>query len=278
MAHIAALTAEFDDIVAATTDGNSDDEHDPEGSTLAFERARVSALAQPRTRIPGGGRTCGGPSRRWHLRPLRSVWNCTAARTSRGTAGCPYVRAVPDPTGVRCEAGYPPSTTLNATVRCTRGWRFRKRSYHPDDRLEPSVLDPLSEVRSRERLSCDGGYGSTTVQPRRRSSTARCSEAMSRSTCSRGYRRHVGTSTDFPASDSGSRSRSKRTSASVRVNFPAAWRCVKPIGPRASRKSLCPASCNRVSSSCTCLAEAGGPCCCPNAMASSLADPCDATA
>ena len=44
MAHIAALTAEFDDIVAATTDGNSDDEHDPEGSTLAFERARVSAL------------------------------------------------------------------------------------------------------------------------------------------------------------------------------------------------------------------------------------------
>jgi DnaK suppressor protein len=44
MAHIAALSAEFDDIVAATTDGNSDDEHDPEGSTLAFERARVSAL------------------------------------------------------------------------------------------------------------------------------------------------------------------------------------------------------------------------------------------
>jgi DnaK suppressor protein len=44
MAHVAALTAEYDDVVAATTDGNSDDEHDPEGSTLAFERARVSAL------------------------------------------------------------------------------------------------------------------------------------------------------------------------------------------------------------------------------------------
>jgi DnaK suppressor protein len=43
-AHIDALAAEFDDIVAATADGNSDDEHDPEGSTLAFERARVSAL------------------------------------------------------------------------------------------------------------------------------------------------------------------------------------------------------------------------------------------
>lgn len=44
MAHIAALTAEFDDIVAGTADANSDDEHDPEGSTLAFERARVAAL------------------------------------------------------------------------------------------------------------------------------------------------------------------------------------------------------------------------------------------
>jgi DnaK suppressor protein len=44
IAHIEALTAEIDGIVAATADGNSDDEHDPEGSTLAFERARVSAL------------------------------------------------------------------------------------------------------------------------------------------------------------------------------------------------------------------------------------------
>jgi DnaK suppressor protein len=44
MAHIAALRAEFDDIVAGAAESNSDDEHDPEGSTLAFERARVSAL------------------------------------------------------------------------------------------------------------------------------------------------------------------------------------------------------------------------------------------
>jgi DnaK suppressor protein len=44
LAHIASLAAEFDDIVAGTIGGNSDDEHDPEGSTLAFERARVSAL------------------------------------------------------------------------------------------------------------------------------------------------------------------------------------------------------------------------------------------
>ena len=44
MARIAALSAELDDIVAATADANVDDEHDPEGSTIAFERARVSTL------------------------------------------------------------------------------------------------------------------------------------------------------------------------------------------------------------------------------------------
>jgi RNA polymerase-binding transcription factor DksA len=44
LARIAALTAEFDDIVASTVDSNSDDEHDPEGSTIAFERSRVTTL------------------------------------------------------------------------------------------------------------------------------------------------------------------------------------------------------------------------------------------
>jgi DnaK suppressor protein len=50
MVRIAALTAELSDIVAATADANVDDEHDPEGSTIAFERARVSTLlSQGRT-------------------------------------------------------------------------------------------------------------------------------------------------------------------------------------------------------------------------------------
>ena len=44
VARIAALIAELDDIDAATVDANADDEHDPEGSTIAFERARVSTL------------------------------------------------------------------------------------------------------------------------------------------------------------------------------------------------------------------------------------------
>jgi DnaK suppressor protein len=44
IARIAALTLEFDDVVAGASDANTDDEHDPEGSTIAFERARASAL------------------------------------------------------------------------------------------------------------------------------------------------------------------------------------------------------------------------------------------
>lgn len=41
---IASLTRSFDDIVQANENANTDDEHDPEGSTIAFERAQVSAL------------------------------------------------------------------------------------------------------------------------------------------------------------------------------------------------------------------------------------------
>ncbi|HEY7947863.1 MAG TPA: TraR/DksA C4-type zinc finger protein [Acidimicrobiales bacterium] len=41
---IEAMTADFDGIVLAATDMNGDDEHDPEGSTVAYERAQVAAL------------------------------------------------------------------------------------------------------------------------------------------------------------------------------------------------------------------------------------------
>ena len=43
---LADLEASFDEIVAASRDTNADDEHDPEGSTIAFERAQVVALRQ----------------------------------------------------------------------------------------------------------------------------------------------------------------------------------------------------------------------------------------
>jgi DnaK suppressor protein len=39
-----ALVADYDGIVTASADANADDEHDPEGATIAFERAQVGAL------------------------------------------------------------------------------------------------------------------------------------------------------------------------------------------------------------------------------------------
>ena len=52
LAQIAALTAEFDEVVAASASSNADDEHDPEGTTIAFERQQVVALLdQARARL-----------------------------------------------------------------------------------------------------------------------------------------------------------------------------------------------------------------------------------
>lgn len=44
LARLRAMTAEYEGIVDGSVDTNTDDEHDPEGSTIAFERARVAAL------------------------------------------------------------------------------------------------------------------------------------------------------------------------------------------------------------------------------------------
>jgi DnaK suppressor protein len=76
LAQIAALTREFDGVVEASRAANVDDEHDPEGATIAFERQQVAALIeQARRRLDdveaalarreagGYGRceSCGGP-------------------------------------------------------------------------------------------------------------------------------------------------------------------------------------------------------------------------
>ena len=41
---LAGLTGDFDEVVAASRDTNADDEHDPEGATIAFERSQLAAL------------------------------------------------------------------------------------------------------------------------------------------------------------------------------------------------------------------------------------------
>ena len=94
---IGALTAEFDEIVAGSADSNADDEHDPEGSTIAFERAQTAALlAEARAyleeldraaaRLDAGSywtcARCGGPigAARLLARPAtRTCISCAAA-------------------------------------------------------------------------------------------------------------------------------------------------------------------------------------------------------
>lgn len=43
---LASLTGDYDAVVEASRDTNADDEHDPEGSTIAFERSQLGALAR----------------------------------------------------------------------------------------------------------------------------------------------------------------------------------------------------------------------------------------
>jgi DnaK suppressor protein len=68
LAQIAALSAEFDEVVAASASSNADDEHDPEGQTIAYERAQLAASAD---------------SARHHLREV----DAAAARLAAGTYG-----------------------------------------------------------------------------------------------------------------------------------------------------------------------------------------------
>ena len=43
---IESLRREFDQVVEASASSNADDEHDPEGATIAFERQQVVALLE----------------------------------------------------------------------------------------------------------------------------------------------------------------------------------------------------------------------------------------
>lgn len=96
-----ALVREFDHLVEVARDANADDEHDPEGATLGYERAQVSALiAQARAQLDdveaaqqrltdgsyGRCAVCGGPvgEERLAARPTaRECVRCAAARATR---------------------------------------------------------------------------------------------------------------------------------------------------------------------------------------------------
>lgn len=93
VARIAALTAARDEVVAASEGSNADDEHDPEGATIAFERQQVvallrqaqdsleqadAALARSAAGEDGNCETCGGPIGAERLEARPSATTCIA--------------------------------------------------------------------------------------------------------------------------------------------------------------------------------------------------------
>lgn len=99
---LAALTADFDDVVAASRDTNADDEHDPEGATIAFERSQVGALiasAQEQLRevaaaearmaagTYGSCESCGGEIAPARLEARPTARTCIGCASRAGRAG-----------------------------------------------------------------------------------------------------------------------------------------------------------------------------------------------
>ena len=96
-AQIEALTREFDEVVSASRASNADDEHDPEGATIGFERAQLSALLeQSRARLVeldralervaagtyGVCEACGQPIAAGRLEARPTARTCVACATS----------------------------------------------------------------------------------------------------------------------------------------------------------------------------------------------------
>ena len=95
-AQIASLDADFATIVEASAEVATDDEHDPEGATIAFERAQVDAIrTQAIRRLAdldhaleqlsqgryGVCETCGGPIGAERLEARPSARTCISCAT-----------------------------------------------------------------------------------------------------------------------------------------------------------------------------------------------------
>ena len=102
LAQLAGLRRGFQETVDAFVDSNADDEHDPEGSTIAFERSQLTTLIrqaerhlddieEARIRVASGRyglcETCGQPvsAARLDARPVaRTCIECAARSGGRG--------------------------------------------------------------------------------------------------------------------------------------------------------------------------------------------------
>jgi RNA polymerase-binding transcription factor DksA len=93
LTRLASLTGDHEAMVAASLDTNADDEHDPEGHTIAFERSQIGALVrQVRHHVAeveaalgrvedgtyGACEQCGGPIGEARLEALPATRTCIA--------------------------------------------------------------------------------------------------------------------------------------------------------------------------------------------------------
>ena len=100
-ARVESLSADVEAIVSAAEGTNGDDEHDPEGATVAFERARTTALlSQARADLDAldraevrlaGGRyedcaRCGQPIGEERLAALPATQTCVGCAGPGGPA------------------------------------------------------------------------------------------------------------------------------------------------------------------------------------------------
>lgn len=102
LARLTALRGDYRGFVEASKDSNADDEHDPEGATIAFERSQVGALVRQAqdhleqvdaalARLDDGTyglcAVCGCPipAERLEVRP--SAATCVACAGARPTSG-----------------------------------------------------------------------------------------------------------------------------------------------------------------------------------------------
>lgn len=108
IARIEEMSVDFDGIVESSVNANIDDEHDPEGATVAFERAQVFALlTQARahldeidlalTRLSAGKYSvcerCGGEIASERLAARPAAHTCFECATSSPTSSTATARS-----------------------------------------------------------------------------------------------------------------------------------------------------------------------------------------
>ena len=100
-ARLARTDEDLAALFAASRDSNADDEHDPEGQTIAYERAQLVGVGGLGPRPPARGRCCRGPAGRRHLRRVRGVFPADRRRAAGRPTHGPHLRRARTAVGAR---------------------------------------------------------------------------------------------------------------------------------------------------------------------------------